>query len=96
MNPEAKEVLETILGKDKATLNQSEVEFLRARRDYLNDEQKKRFADVLEGGDAGPTSLSDMTVAALKQLAADNEVDIAGLSKKDEIVAKLTDAGITA
>lgn len=52
MNPEAVQVLETILAKDKATLNSEEVAFLRARRSYLNDEQTKRFADVLEDEDA--------------------------------------------
>lgn len=96
MNPEAKIVLEKILAKDKGHLSADEKAFLRARRSYLNDEQTKRFADVLEGTEDAPASLSDMTIPALKKLAADNEVDITGLSKKDEIVAKLTDAGITA
>lgn len=49
MNPEAQAVLEGILAKDKSTLTDDEVAFLRARRSYLNDEQTKRFADVLEG-----------------------------------------------
>lgn len=47
MNPEAQEVLKSILSKDPAELSESERGFLRARRDYLTTEQKRIFAEVL-------------------------------------------------
>jgi len=48
MNPEAQAVLEAILAEDKEYLTPNEVAFLRARAGYLNDEQKKRFAEELK------------------------------------------------
>jgi len=48
MNEEAKQELERILSMDPASLNASEIGFLKARRSYLNPEQKAIFASVLE------------------------------------------------
>lgn len=50
MNPTAQEELERILNKDPQTLTEAEIAFLRARRSYLNSEQRKTFAEVLKAG----------------------------------------------
>jgi hypothetical protein len=47
MNPEAVEMLETLLKMDKSMLNEEQAGFIRARRSYLNDEQRARFADII-------------------------------------------------
>lgn len=95
MNPEAKEILDTILAKDQSSLTDEERGFLRARRAYLNDADTKRFADILDGSN-DEKSLADLSVPALKKLAAEKEVDVKGLSKKDDLVAALIAAGVTA
>lgn len=47
MNEQAQLLLQQILQKDPSMLNSDEVAFLRARRDYLNSEQRRVFASVL-------------------------------------------------
>lgn len=96
MNPEAQVVLEKILAKDKSTLTGDEKAFLRARRSYLNDEQTKRFADVLDDSDETSSPFDSLTLPALKKLAEENEVDLTGASKKPEVIAKLVEAGVEA
>ena len=95
MDVKSQEILEGILAKDKSSLNDEEVRFLRARRDYLNDEQRKRFAEILDGDDSGD-GLDAMSVADLKALAEEKEVDLEGASKKADVIAKLREAGVTA
>lgn len=48
MNPEAEALLKQILKKDLHELSQADKDFLHARRDYLSDEDKKKFASVLK------------------------------------------------
>jgi len=43
------ERLAEILKKEPAALTPGDIEFLRARRSYLNPEQAKLYADALEG-----------------------------------------------
>lgn len=52
MNPEAQAELNRILGLDPNELSEYEAGFLRARRDYLSEEQKAVYADVLKGVEA--------------------------------------------
>jgi len=47
MNPEAKAELDRILSLSPAELTEDESAFLRARRSYLNEEQRTVFAEVL-------------------------------------------------
>lgn len=48
MNQDAKEVLEGILKKDLHELTVEDKIFLKARRSYLNADQKKKYESVLE------------------------------------------------
>jgi hypothetical protein len=41
------EVLSEILNKDLNTLSQADIEFLKARRSYLNPEQRSLYANLL-------------------------------------------------
>lgn len=95
MNPEAKIVLENILAKDKSMLNSEEIGFLRARRSYLNDEQKKRFSDVLKGVKDTPEApegddLDKMESKALKAVAKGMDLAVGG--KVDELKARIREA----
>lgn len=47
MNSEAQEIFNQIVVKTPEELNPVEVDFLRARRSYLNEEQKVKFAVLL-------------------------------------------------
>jgi len=44
MNQEAKEYLDLILAKDPASITDEERAFLMARRDYLSEEEMKKFS----------------------------------------------------
>jgi len=48
MDTKSKETLDMILSMDKDTLTEDQLAFVMARRGYLNDEQRKRFADEIE------------------------------------------------
>ena len=43
----AQEMLEVVLAKNPVFLNKTEKAVLKARRDYLSPEEKKKFASVL-------------------------------------------------
>lgn len=47
MDQRSQEYLNTILAKDPDVLNQSEISFLRARRDYLKKSQLEEYKSVL-------------------------------------------------
>lgn len=93
MDAKSQETLAVILSKDKDTLLESEVQFLMARRSYLNDEDKKRYADLIKAHESGKKAsgsagdgLDSMNAADLKALAAEEGVDITGLRKNADIV----------
>jgi len=52
MDQETKDILEGILKMDKESLSEEQKSFLLARRSYLNDEQRKRYADLIEAHEA--------------------------------------------
>ena len=47
MDPQSKEYLDKILAKDPDTLNEYEIKFLRARRDYLKKSQLDEYDSVI-------------------------------------------------
>jgi len=51
MDESSKKRLEEIIAKDKNDLIQEDIDFLKARRSYLNDEQRVRFAEFLDEGE---------------------------------------------
>ncbi len=53
MDEESKKMLEVIMSKSQEDLSTEERGFLMARRSYLNDEQKKRYADMIEEHEGG-------------------------------------------
>lgn len=93
MDQASKEILEEILRKDKNSITEGEKQFLLARRGYLNDEQRERFADLIEAheaslGESGD-GLDDMKPAELKALAEERGVDLTGLTRKADIIAAI-------
>lgn len=48
MNPEAREILNTILDKEPEDLSLAERRFLRARRSYLKKSQVKEYQEILD------------------------------------------------
>jgi hypothetical protein len=47
MDAKSKEMLDEILAKEPAAMTDADKGFLRARRSYLNEEQKAVYAEVL-------------------------------------------------
>lgn len=98
-------MFDTILAKDKDSLSEGEVQFLMARRSYLNDEQRKRYADLItahekavKSGKVGKSEdgLDEMKLPALKKLADKEEVDVKGLTTVPEIAAAIRAARASA
>lgn len=54
MNPEAQAEYDRIVSIEPAALSEAEAGFLRARRDYLTEEQKAVYAEVLSEVPAAP------------------------------------------
>lgn len=51
MNPEAQAIFDKIVKKNPQDLSSDEINFIHARRPYLNDEQLRIFKDILEKRD---------------------------------------------
>ena len=88
MNPEAKKLFDEIVAKDQDSLTRPEAEFLMARRGYMNDADKKRYADMIKKHEAGTLfpveegaeeDLSKLSLKQLKKIAKDKGVE--GISK---------------
>lgn len=99
MDEQAKEILATILEKDKERLSTEELGFLMARRSYLNDEQRSRYADLIKKHEKGElfsteenTDLGSMTLKELKAVAKAEGVNITGLKKESEIIDAINEA----
>lgn len=96
MDQITKETLETILAKDKDALSEEERQFLMARRSYLNDEQRERYADMIEAHEAGigeeEVPLEEMNLKQLKAEAKKRGVDIKGLKTEEEILEAIQSA----
>lgn len=60
MNPEAQTELDRIVALQPAELSEAEAGFLRARRSYLNEEQRTVFAEVLAAGESVPNTESSV------------------------------------
>lgn len=87
MDIQSQEVFDTILKKDKDSLSMEEIGFLMARRSYLNDADRARYADLIkkhEKGELFPVkeeeeALGSMTLKQLKALA--KELEVKGFDK---------------
>lgn len=53
MDTQTQEMFDTIIAQDKDTLNVQQQEFLMARREYMNDAQRERYADMIKAHEAG-------------------------------------------
>lgn len=53
MDTQSKELFDSLVAMDKEALTTEQKAFLMARRPYFNDEQRKRYADLIEEHEAG-------------------------------------------
>jgi hypothetical protein len=53
MDQKSKELFDAIIEMDQESLNEEQAGFLMARRGYMNDEQRKRYAKMIEKHEAG-------------------------------------------
>jgi hypothetical protein len=95
MDEKTKEIFDEILAMDQNELNDDQKGFLMARRGYFNDEQKKRYADMVKAHEAGKLikevkededDLSTLKLATLKKIAKEEGVNINKLKSEKEII----------
>lgn len=94
MDPKTQEMFDTIIAMDQDSLTNEQKGFLMARRSYFNDEQRKRYADMIKLHEAGKllvddteedeNDLSTLSLASLKKVAKDEGVDVKGLKSAKE------------
>lgn len=95
MDLETQKQFDEIVAMDQNTLNDQQKGFLMARRSYLNDEQRKRYAEMIEeaeGSEETEGGLESLTVAKLKAVAKEEEIDVTGLTTKADLVEAITEA----
>lgn len=95
MDETTKALFDEIIAMDQETLNDEQKGFLMARRGYFNDEQKKRYADMIKLHEAGKLfkkkeededDLSTLSMASLKKVAKAEDVNINKLKSEKEII----------
>lgn len=83
MNPQAKEIFDTLTSIMPDQLTKEEIAFVRARRDYLRPEQVEAFKSILK--DTKPMSDKDR-----KEFEEKNKKAILDAKKEAEELAKET------
>lgn len=95
MDSQSQEMFEQLKAMDQESLNIEQKRFLMARRDYFNDEDKKRYAEMIKLHEAGKlveeveedeNDLNTLTLASLKEVAKEEGVEVTGLKSKAEFV----------
>lgn len=93
MDQDTQNMFDEIVAMDQEALNDDQKGFLMARRGYFNDEQKKRYSKMIELHEAGKlvsareedeNDLSTLSLASLKAVAKEEEVDTKGLKSAKE------------
>lgn len=88
MDSKSQEIFDELLAMDKDSLSLEQKQFLMARRGYFNDEDKKRYADIIKLHEAGKLTeeveededdLKTLSLAKLKKLATAEKVEVKGL-----------------
>lgn len=103
MDAESQKTLDVILSMDKDSLTEDQKGFLLARRSYLNDEQRKRYADLIEahedavkkgtvGKKAEEKPLSKMKLEELKAKAEGMEIEVTEEDTKATLIEKIEEA----
>lgn len=96
MDSTSQEMFNAIIAMDKDSLTKEQRGFLMARRSYMNDEQRKRYADMIKAHEAGTldqdeeeedeNDLSTLSLASLKAVAKEEGVNVKGLKSTKEFV----------
>lgn len=91
MNRGAREMFEDLVSKDPHQLNSSQRAFLKARRDYMSEEELKKFAEVLEL-EVEEVSLMDLKRADLDEMAEGLGLEPSEFKNKKQIVKAIEEA----
>lgn len=89
MNIEAKEQLEKIVAKEPRNLTEADIGFLKARKSYLSETHKTKFADVLDEKET--INLLDLKRAELDELAIKVGLNPEDYANKTEIATAISD-----
>lgn len=83
MNPEAQVKLDEILQKEAAALTDADVAFLKARKDYLTNDQRAAYNEVL-GEESKPPKIKGLSYQELQAKAKELGLKIrVGIKKAD-------------
>lgn len=96
MDPKSKEIFDELVVKEPHELNEEQVAFLRARRSYLNADQKVKFASLLKDADNAPATsdgLEEMSVEELKAVAVEKGIDVKKLDAKAKLLKAIRKVG---
>ena len=95
MDTQSQELFDRIISMDQELLTADQKGFLMARREYFNDEQKKRYASMIEEHEANmgkpakgdeEVPLTKMTKKELLAKAKELEVEVEDSMTKEEII----------
>lgn len=94
MDAQSQEMFDNIIAMDKDTLTVDQKAFLMARRDYFNDEQRERYADMIEEHEANmdATPLEEMTMKQLKAEAKKLDITVSKDMSEEDIIAAIKEA----
>ena len=84
------EALQEVCALDPASLSEDQAGFIRARREYLTDEQKKTFADVL--GKVPAAGSAEPKMDEIRERANALDIKIPVGMKKADALALVTEA----
>lgn len=88
MDSQSQEMFNGLLALDKDSLSLEQKQFLMARRPYFNDEQRKRYADIIKQHEDGKLvaeveenedDLKTLSLKKLQALAKAEKVEVKGL-----------------
>jgi hypothetical protein len=94
MDTQSQAMFDELVAMDQEVLNDEQKGFLMARRGYFNDEQRKRYADMIKAHEAGKlfapkvedeADLETLSVKKLQAIAKAEGVDVKKLTTAKEI-----------
>jgi hypothetical protein len=89
MDRQSQELFDTLVKREPAALTSNEAAFLNARREYLDQEQRKTFAGILTKEEGG---LAELSNKELVKLIESKGLEVPKNANKETLLKVLEDA----